>query len=303
MSGSGWNKGNGPKQTEPVKRPTFARGAIAGLIVISLAAFSAWLFLAPTAETVGKKKSPRKESRIQDAKRHHPGQREASSHDVVALPGDRDPQRARSQTVEMAAAADQKTVTRESADSRHDMIFAEENPCELYAKRPKYHIFKYVAENEIATLLSLQPGAAIIGEPDYSNGFMASFEACADVPMVFPDDDTEETKQLRLAVAEAKRELLERKKAGEDIAKVMADTRKELRQLWQYKLQLETEVREARDNEELSDDDVDDFIDAANKMLDDKGVTRINPSHFTRNILKYQMNRGIQQEEQNDEVD
>ena len=295
MAGNGWNRASPSTQVKPAKKPTVARGAIAGIVVVALGVIAAWFVLKPTEDTGRERRSEKHESRIKEARPSIPkkdaNQQKAAVHAESSA-----------EDANGGAVKEENATPKVVKDPKHDLIYAEENPCELYAKRPKYHIFKYNAENDIATLLCVTPGSTIIGEPDYSKGFMVSFEACADIPMDFPSDDTEENKQLRLAVAEAKRELLERQKAGEDIAKIMSDTRKELRQLWQYKLQLEGEVLKARDNEELSDEDVDDFIDAANKMLDEKGVARIDPNHFTRDILKYQMNRGIKQEAQSDEV-
>ena len=59
---------------------------------------------------------------------------------------------------------------------------------------------------------------------------------------------------------------------GEDIAKIMNDTQKELDRLCQYHDDLKKEIRAAMDNPELTDADVEDYVKAANLLLEKQGI-------------------------------
>ena len=60
--------------------------------------------------------------------------------------------------------------------------------------------------------------------------------------------------------------------AGEDIALIMKNTREELQRLSIYKSEIESAFREMASKPGLTEEDVDDFIESANIMLDSKGI-------------------------------
>ena len=62
---------------------------------------------------------------------------------------------------------------------------------------------------------------------------------------------------------------------GEDIAQIMTDTRREMRNLFEYKSLLEEEISAIRDSGEYTDENIYEFVEAANKMLEDKGIPPI----------------------------
>lgn len=147
-------------------------------------------------------------------------------------------------------------------------------------------IFKYRSDMEIAGLLMAQPGDMAIGDPEYDKFFKQDFLKSLVDPAFPRDGDTEEERALKNAVTEVKAELKERYDAGEDLAKIMYDARKELRELGAYKQELEEEVRKRAKDGSLSAEDIDDLVTAANVMLESRGIAPIRKGGFLRHQLK-----------------
>lgn len=147
-------------------------------------------------------------------------------------------------------------------------------------------IFKYRSDMEIAGLLMAQPGDMSIGDPEYDKFFKQDFLKSLVDPAFPREGDTEEERELKKAVTEVKAELKERYDAGEDLAKIMYDARKELRELGAYKQELEEEVRKRAKDGSLSAEDIEDLVDAANVMLESRGIAPIRKGGFLRHQLK-----------------
>ena len=145
-------------------------------------------------------------------------------------------------------------------------------------KHPKPRLlFKNTSENQIAVLLRLDPtrmAPFLIGRRlPYGERFVKDFVKSLDeTPVVYDKNDTPEEAALRQAVIETKAELKAAMDRGEDIAKIMNDTQKELDRLCQYHNDLKKLVKEAVDNPEFTDKDVEDYVTAANAMLKKQGL-------------------------------
>ena len=70
-----------------------------------------------------------------------------------------------------------------------------------------------------------------------------------------------------------------RLKAGETPSEIMTATAKELYDLGQYRRNLQKEVIAAQHDPNLSDQDVADTVEAANKMLEAKGLKGLKTMH------------------------
>ena len=158
--------------------------------------------------------------------------------------------------------------------------------------------FKHAADREIASLLLIEPGDIVMGGPDYQRTFVRDFLKTYENPFIPEPGDTPEQKELKLAVAEVKGELKARYEAGEDIAKVMQDAREQLRQLSVYKYELQQEVNKYARTDALSAEDVEDFVKAANKMLEDRGVKPMAMNGFLKHQCKVLKKRAEAQKEQ-----
>lgn len=147
-------------------------------------------------------------------------------------------------------------------------------------------IFKYRSDMEIAGLLIAHLGDMAIGDPDYEAYFEKDFLKSINDPAFPLEGDTEEERALKKAVTEVKADLKERYEAGEDLTKVMRAARDELRELGAYKKELEDEVRRLSKGGELSAEDIEDIVAAANKMLEARGIAPMKKGGFLRHQLR-----------------
>lgn len=159
------------------------------------------------------------------------------------------------------------------------------NNTALTEAKPNYAIFNHNSENTIASYLTLNPGQTLVGSPIYDRKFTEDFLKSLQEPIIVTKDDDPETAALKRAMIETKIELKACYDDGEDIGKILEQTHEELRQLSQYKQQIEGVLRETIYSGELSKADFDLAIEAANKMLDDKGIAPMEFGPVSRRIL------------------
>ena len=67
-------------------------------------------------------------------------------------------------------------------------------------------------------------------------------------------------------------ELVERMKKGEDLSKVLIETRKQLQELALYKDELRDRIEELKKDGNMSKQDRLDLLEAANEMLKERGI-------------------------------
>lgn len=141
--------------------------------------------------------------------------------------------------------------------------------------------FKNVADEQIAMLIEIEPGAGVFGAMPYGDAFDKQFFKSLEeeAPLI----DLEEGKirseydiELQKCVLDVKKEMLDRYKKGEKPSLIMAETRAELQRLGQYTHQLRQQVIEIMSDAQYSDSDVKDFKQAANEMLKQKGLPELS---------------------------
>ena len=145
--------------------------------------------------------------------------------------------------------------------------------------------FRNKADYQIASLLVRHPGDTRIGDPMYERFFVKDFLRSFKNPAIPEPGDTEEQKALKKAVAEVKGDLKARYDAGEDIAKIMRDADNEFRQLGAYKKELEDQVLELSKRKNISAQDIEDYVTAANKMLEARGIRPMAIKGFLRHQI------------------
>lgn len=149
------------------------------------------------------------------------------------------------------------------------------------SKLPLYErIFKNSADRTIAGLLVIEPGDSLIGGDEPSPWFLKSFLRSLETPVLPTKNDTEEEAALKRAVLETKVELKARLDSGEDIVKLLTETRRELRELGAYREDLEKIVDEFRRKKAVTKEDLEDAVGAANKMLEERGLKKIAMPEF-----------------------
>ena len=165
--------------------------------------------------------------------------------------------------------------------------------------KPKYHdpygmikkaIYDEVFENEcdrdIAAFLVIEPGTSLLGdESTYYEGYDEIFLESIKEPIIVKSDDTEEVKNLKRAVIEVKADLKARLDKGESVEAILRETRKEFRELGLFKEELQGQVDELCAKENLTAEDVDDCVKAANLMLEGRGCAPFRDDSFFRERL------------------
>ena len=141
-------------------------------------------------------------------------------------------------------------------------------------------IFENGADRAIAGLLVIEPGTDLIGDDTFGETFTKSFLRSLEKPIVISKDDSDEAKALKRAVIDTKIELKARYDGGEDIAKTLTDIRRELRELGAYRQDIKKLIEEQSHDHGMTADDMRDFVNAANVMLEERGAKPIVMPEF-----------------------
>ena len=239
------------------------RGIAAGAIIIALAAGSWYLLKQSHVETAHNAKE-KKPSRIVEATPEVPAKSVAP-------------------TPEPAAPKEVPYWERESPEGltfrqkmkwhiHHRPPAAYTNNTSQTEPRPAYAIFDTRSDNSIAALLTVPPGTAAVGDPEYELWFTRDFLKSLEAPIIVTKDDTPEEAQLKRDMIATKIDLKARYDAGEDIALIMKESREELQRLSVYRTEIESAFREMTSKPGITEQDVDDFVESANIMLEAKGI-------------------------------
>ena len=262
---SGWNKpaaGQQPQRNNA--RPSTVRGVVAGLAVVALAALAAY-FLFSGKDTPKAERDDMKPARIKEA------------------------------TPAVAPKAEEPAVTnrplsrREEREQRgvftnkygyvynlpHTKFVTTNDVGALTSASLSAKVFSNSAERKIGRLLEIVPGQQIVGtlpKGYYGAAFERNFYKSLEVPIIVSDSDSPAVKALKKAVTNAKIELMDQVRAGKSLEEVMTAARNELQQVWLYREDLRKEVERHVRKENLSKEDIEDFVAAANKMLAERGA-------------------------------
>ena len=258
--------------------PAVAKGIVAGVVVVAVAV-SAWYFLSTSrTETLEDNKS-KKQTKI-----------------AVATPTLATPVKVEKPEVEKPKPLRKweypVSRTNELSDAELRKWKVMHRPPPGYTNDtsrteapPAYAIFNHHSENEIACLLTLRPGETLVGTPIYGKRFTEDFLKSCEEPIIVTEDDTPEQAELKRLMNETKIDLRQRMAEGEDLGQILLDTRAEYQRLASYRQSLQQEINELKKDDSLSMEDIDDFVEAANKMLEEKGIAPLKLSPITRRML------------------
>lgn len=153
--------------------------------------------------------------------------------------------------------------------------------------------FKHSADVELGNLLMVEPGDDLLGDTaGMYRGFNKEFDEALSEPIEYSDDDTPIQREMKQAVKELRKELKDRRANGEDIEKIMEDTRNQLKELSLYRQELEDEVRKLS-TDDLTQKDYEDLVAAANQMLKERGIKPLEMPSTVRHAIRL---RKIQEE-------
>lgn len=133
--------------------------------------------------------------------------------------------------------------------------------------------FKYRSENEIAVVTGTEPGQMILETafmPNFERDFLKSLEET----IIPTEDDDEKTTQLKRDMVQAKIILKEAYDNGEDIVEILKEERAQLQKIYNLRSNLFQELK-AIEKTATSSQEIDDFVSAANVMLDEYGALHI----------------------------
>lgn len=143
------------------------------------------------------------------------------------------------------------------------------------------------ADQWVAIMLTAPLGERPIGDPQmiFGEKFRSHFAQSAATKIEIYPDDPDEVKELKQAVIDTKKDLFSRVRNGEDPCEIMKATFHEMQQLGLYKAELEAAVKAACLDNNLSDQEVEDTLTAANSMLSERGITNLKmPGVFKRRL-------------------
>lgn len=148
----------------------------------------------------------------------------------------------------------------------------------------KRSIFKNVAENEIARLITLRPGDSMIGTRRYDERFENEFKKSLETPIVVSKDDSPEDAELKKAMIAVKIEICDRLAEGEKLRDILNETKNELQRLARIKRNIRQEVLKQTTGD-MNEADVQTYIDAANILLEKEGIAPIKGDPILRRNL------------------
>ena len=146
--------------------------------------------------------------------------------------------------------------------------------------------FKHSADIELGNLLLVEPGDDLLGDSaGMYKGFKKELLAALEEDITYSEEDTPFQRELKDSVKELRDELKQRMRNGEDIEKVMEDTRNQLKELSLYRQELEEEVQKLS-TDEMSQKDYEDLVKAANEMLAERGIKALEMPKTLRHAIR-----------------
>lgn len=286
--GNGWNRptAGATPNAAPEKKGVMRGIATGAVLVIALGALCVWMF--SSGKEASKAEAKRERGRIKEVK---PAPAPRAVTNEVKKPK-------KFWEVDASQTNGFTVMQMRKWQKEHRPPAGYTNRTSLTEAPPSYAIFKTSCENEIACYLTLKPGETLVGTPTYTPKQKAAMIAALDAAVIYDKDETQEQRDLRAAVQETKIELKKRVEAGEDIGEIFLETRKEIQELAQYKHQIEDLYREFRQKEDITIEDVDDFVKAANIQLEKKGIAPLELGVVTRRMLKEYNNHSKKKEKE-----
>jgi len=152
--------------------------------------------------------------------------------------------------------------------------------------RFKYAVFDHPTDNELAAILTLRPGQALIGGPIRHKDYKADFLKSLETPVIVRKDDPEDVQEVKRAVIEARMLIKEAIDNGEDPADVVKNAYQEAQKLALYKDDLRRQVLSMAKKGDYTEAEIDDLVAAANKMLEAKGIEPMKLGPIMKTRLK-----------------
>ena len=272
-----WNRASDAPKVAPKKKPSAMRGIVAGLVTVcALGGLCLWMFSG--GDDAPKAKPEKERGRIKEVT---PA---PASTNVVAQEPVKYTNRGHVRRLKIPTYKDENGILRWKGGQR---VFDPDNPPDCYvvsAPKSPHLNFEFECENSIAGLLEVEPGDDLVGEIEYGRDFDADFVKAMAKPIAIPEDASDYDKALMREVQGVKEDLAKEVAEGKLPSKVLTEARLELQRLASIRKDLEAQLENVYKSDTYSDDDLNDFVTAANMMLADHGARAIKmPSFVKRN--------------------
>lgn len=281
-----WNKPqSAPGEVRKAKRTEgrpYAKGIIAGAVVVFGAALAAW-WLWPNAESADGADKRRPSQRIKEVTPAKPRPSVAKA-EVKEEPKKREYWEQDTTNGLTACQILKWKHMRQKPPVYTNMCFVRRNP-------QPYEIFGTSAENEIAMMIATEPGTVIVGTREYGEDFKREFLKSCETPIIPTASDTPYERDLKKMMNQVKIELSDRLRAGEDLGEIIQESRNELMRLWVVKEDLVRETHKILNETAQSEEDIDTCFTALNTMLESKGMSPIELTPMVKENLM--INLGI----------
>lgn len=281
MSGnnsSGWNR---PASNQPsvkkggAKAPSAMKGVIVGAVAVLIGVVCLWLFSG--GEDAPKAKPEKDRGRIEEVT-----PAPAPKAKPVATSEPAAPKPIRWAKYVQNAALDDEGRPQFVPRPGHQLVTNN-----VHGAKQPYEIFEHNYQNELASYMTAPPGTMFVGEMRYDERFVKEVVETMSLPIKDDENDTPEQKELRQSMREVMKSLQAQVDAGRDVAEIFSAAREEMRELGLYKMQLRQEVFKIYKDSNMSDEEMDDTIKAANMMLEQKGIAPLDLQPFTKDVLKH----------------
>ena len=293
-----WNGSDGaakPQKSAKKAKPSAFRGLLAAIIVIGGAAGVCLFFFGPATVGGQRVKDKGTVAKIAEVKPDiAPVVKEAPKEP----PQDNVRRTPKGTPIPDNVHPDERGVMRYPNGQR----WADPNDLHIVKHPEKRKLFTRTCDNQLAIILTLDPSKMapfLIGKRrPYGDAFIKDFHDSLYDKYEADPNDTEEEAAIRQMVIETRAELKAAMDRGEDIAKIMNDTQEELDRLCQYQEDLKNELKAIQYDETVSDEDFEDFVNAANTMLEKQGLRGLTmPSILTRQARIQKMKEMLSRKE------
>ena len=146
--------------------------------------------------------------------------------------------------------------------------------------KPKRKLFKHHSENYICGLMRTPLGMPIVRgrlPKNFDEDFVKSYAE----EIKFEPEDTDEDKALKQAMIDFKEEIRDQIANGASVSQMVLDSREEQNKLAEYRKNLMRAIADLR-REGATRDELDEAREAANMMLDKKGLKKIPTADLPR---------------------
>ena len=275
----GWNKpsvASTPLPT-PKKKPTALRGAVAGFIVVSVAALVAFVMLSG-GDAKPKSESSKKPAAIKEVK---------PAVATNAVPMTNAAPKAEEETYLGRKIVKRVETTNETGRVKIVVTTDDGQTHRYYRTGQARRIFKFESDYALANLLSTPEGATPAPYP-ISPGLDEAFKASLMNPIVDDEDDTEEDRALKARVRQARLDAVDLMNQGFTFTQILTEHQTRARENSEVTLSIAKEAKKIL--EEYGAEEASKYVKKMNESLERMGIGPVKDIGSSRP-------RGTQKEE------